>query len=215
MDMENATVLPISYQDTKPWLLEKHYARRMPSISFAYGLFIDDKLEGVVTYGHPPSPSLCKGVCGEQYKGDVLELNRLVVNSTAPKNSSSFLVGRSLKMLPRDSIIVSFADTAQGHVGYVYQATNWTYTGLSAKRTDWKLKGYEHLHGVTVADMSRGQANRAEWMRETYGEAFYLEDRPRKHRYVFFRNKKARRCLKYPTPPYPKGESKRYDCKDI
>lgn len=129
---------------------------------------------------------------------------------------ASKIVGRSLQMIPRPSIVVSYADTAQGHVGYVYQATNFTYTGLSAKRTDWKVKGKEHLHGATVADESRGQANRAQWMREKYGDDFYLEDRPRKHRYIYIcANKRDRKAilndLRYEIEDYPKGDSKRYD----
>lgn len=195
--MEGAIVKAISYQETKPWLLEKHYAKRMPSISFAFGLFIADKLEGVVTYGSPASPSLCKGVCGDEYKNNVLELNRLAINSTAPKNSASFLVGRSLKMLPLDKIIVSYADTAQGHVGYVYQSTNWIYTGATKPRTDIDTgeKHSRHYEGITD----------------------YSKRKPRssKHRYIFFRDKKARRALRYQQAPYPKGESQRYQCPDI
>ncbi len=33
-------------------------------------------------------------------------------------------------------IIVSYADTSQNHHGYIYQATNWIYTGLTKKNTD-------------------------------------------------------------------------------
>lgn len=126
------------------------------------------------------------------------------------------IVGKSLSHLPKPSIVVSYADTNQGHVGYVYQATNFIYTGLSAKRTDWKIKGMEHLHGQTIADMSKGHENRAEFMREKFGDDFYLEDRPRKHRYVFIVSSKSQRkvilsALKYEIEPYPKGETKRYD----
>jgi hypothetical protein len=111
-------------------------------------------------------------------------------------------------MLPRDKIIVSFADISQGHVGKVYQATNFLYCGLSAKRTDWKLKGMEHLHGQTIADEFRGMPNRANAMREKYGDDFYLSPRSRKHRYVTFVGSKgfksrARKALKYDVFPYP------------
>ena len=127
------------------------------------------------------------------------------------------LVGRSLRLLPKPSVVVSYADCAQGHVGYIYQATNFIYTGLSAKRTDWKIKGREHLHGATVADESRGQENRAEWMRAKYGDDFYLAERSRKHRYVYPVGSRAQKskiiaALRYPVEPYPKGESRRYDC---
>jgi len=109
----------ITYEQTKDWLLIKHYAHRMPSISYAFGLYEGDYLCGIVCYGKPPSPSLCKGLCGEEYAQYVLELSRLAINSDAPKNSASFLVGNSIKKLPKDTIVVSFADTAMNHNGYI------------------------------------------------------------------------------------------------
>ena len=124
------------------------------------------------------------------------------------------LVGRSLQMLPKPSIVVSYADTEQEHVGYVYQACNFLYTGLSAKRTDWKIKGMEHLHGQTIADISRGcDGSRSDFMREKFGDDFYLQDRARKHRYIFVtgKNKTLKNQIRYAVEPYPKGESKRYD----
>jgi hypothetical protein len=207
-------VKPIKPEETYAWLLEKHYARRLCPIQYAFGLYLDGCLSGVVTYGVPASSPLRAGICGAKYKDIVLELNRLCCDNT--KNKASILVGRSLRMIPPTAIIVSYADTEQGHIGYVYQATNFIYTGLSAKRTDWKIKGMEHLHGATVADMSRGMENRAQYMRDKFGDDFYLEDRSRKHRYVYFvGNKKEKRemmgSLMYATEPYPKGESRRYD----
>ena len=208
------SVLPIPSEEATPWLLAKHYAKRLCPISYAFGAYRDTKLIGVVTYGTPASAPLRSGVCGPEWADKVLELNRLCCENS--KNVASTLVGRSLRLLPKPSVVVSYADTAQGHVGYIYQATNFLYTGLSAKRTDWKIKGREHLHGATVADESRGQENRAEWMREKYGDDFYLEDRPRKHRYVFpcgnaKQREQIRAALRYAVEQYPKGESKHYD----
>lgn len=204
--------MPVS--EALPWLLSRHYAHRKCPVSYAFGAYRDSALIGVVTYGTPASAPLRSGICGAQWADKVLELNRLCCESS--KNTASQLIGRSLRLLPRPSIVVSYADTAQGHVGYIYQATNFVYTGLSAKRTDWKIRGREHLHGATVADESRGQENRAEWMRAKYGDAFYLEDRPRKHRYVFAVGNARQRnqiycSLLYAREPFPKGNSRRYD----
>lgn len=207
-------VLPIKSIDAAPWLLEKHYAKRMCPISFAFGAFEGGELVGVITYGTPSSSTLRVGICGSNYSDRVLELNRLCCNSK--KNLASRLVGQSLKMLPKPSIVVSYADIEQGHIGYIYQACNFIYTGLSAKRTDWKIKGMEHLHCATIADISRGKENRAQFMREKFGDDFYLQDRSRKHRYIYFLGGKKditemRSALKYKQEPYPKGESNRYD----
>jgi hypothetical protein len=151
---------------------------------------------------------LKRGIAGDEFKGDVLELNRLCLKYNR-KNEASYLVGNSLKKLPRNKIIVSFADTEQGHKGTVYQATNFLYCGLSAKRTDWKVKGKEHLHGQTIADEFRGVKNRAQAMRDKYGEDFYLAPRPRKHRYIFIAGDKSykksvKKALRYAVADYVK-----------
>ena len=101
-------VRQITRAETKPWILDKHYARRMPSVSFAYGLFDNNDLVGIITYGSPASPSLCKGVCGEEFRSRVIELNRLVIERGIP----SYLIGQSLRKLPKPKIIISYADTA-------------------------------------------------------------------------------------------------------
>lgn len=206
-------VMPIQTYEVEPWLLKKHYAKRIPSISYAFGLYEDGILVGVCTYGTPSAAPLRDGIAGPENSKYVLELNRLCIESKN-KNAASYLVGRSLRMLPKPSIVVSYADTEQEHIGYVYQACNFMYTGLSAKRTDWKVKGLEHLHGQTIADISRGcEGSRSDFMREKFGNDFYLEDRARKHRYIFVtgKNKALKQSIRYSQEPYPKGESKRYD----
>jgi hypothetical protein len=192
------------------WLIENvHYAKRIPSISFAFALILDGAIVGVVTYGTPPSSTLCKGICGEKYQSDVLELNRLVLVNNK-KNEASMLVGRSLQLLPKPKIIVSFADTAQNHHGCVYQATNFLYTGLSAKFMDPRVKGLEHQHHATYA---HGLTNKQ--VIEKYGkDNVTFVERSRKHRYIIFIGsrseiRKMRQELRYKVLPYPKNnESK-------
>ncbi len=202
----------VTRKEYLPFMLDIHYAGRSPSVSYAYGLYINNNLEGIVSYGTPPSSTLRRGVAGDKYIPDILELNRLVLQSNN-KNDSSWLIGNSLKLLPRNKIVVSYADTSQDHVGYVYQATNFIYTGLSAKRTDWKVRGKEHLHSQSIIDEFRGQPNRSKCLREKYGDDFYTIDRPRKHRYIFIIGSKTYRKevmknLKYSIKNYPKGVDK-------
>jgi len=192
-----------SYSSTKPYILDIHYAQRMPSISYSYGLFKDDVMVGIVCYGSPPSQSLCKGICGVEYKDKVLELNRLCLKNNL-KNESSYLVSQSLKLLPKPKVIVSYADTSQNHVGYIYQATNFLYTGLSDKRTEWRMKGSD-LHSKTICEKYTLEERKDNHM-------FYVTDRPRKHRYVYMiGNKKfvkqAKKDLRYPINDYPKAHT--------
>ena len=179
----------ITYNDTKPFILNIHYAKRMPSISYAYGLFLINELVGIVSYGSPASPSLCVGIAGLNNKSNVLELNRLVLKYNK-KNEASMLVGKSLQLLPKPKIIVSYADTNQDHVGFIYQATNFYFTGTSKPRTDMAGKNGKHS-------------------RHHLGDKTKRIFRSAKHRYVFIiGNKKEKKSLlkqlKYPILKYPK-----------
>lgn len=201
-------ILKIDSYQTYDWLMHKHYAKRIPSISFAYGLY-DQKniLQGICTIGKPPSPSLCDGICGKENSEYVFELNRLCVNEGLPKNTLSMFVGKVLNLLPK-TIIVSYADTSQNHHGYIYQATNWVYTGLSDKRSEWRKKNSNN-HSKSLCDKYT-----TEFMRES--DDFEMLERPRKHRYVYFVGSKKQKkywlkCLKYKICSYPKGENQRYD----
>jgi hypothetical protein len=187
-----------------------HYLHRKAPCSAAFGLFdLLGTLRGVVMYGTPSSSSLRSGIAGQDEAFNVIELTRLWIDDDAPKNSESYLIGNSIKQCGKE-IVVSFADSSQNHLGTVYQATNWLYTGLSAKRTDWTVEGIDK-HGHTWAD--KYTANQ---MRELFGDRFHLVPRSRKHRYVYLNAKGKRRRelfskLNYKQQPYPKQAAHRLE----
>ena len=201
-------ILPIKHQECSEWLLKIHYAKRLPLIMHSFGLFDNNILIGIVTYGMPASPALCVGICGEKYRDRVLELNRLCLLNNK-KNQASFLVGNSLKLLPKPSIIVSYADTSMNHNGYIYQATNFIYTGLSDKRTEWRMIN-SNQHSKTIVELYSLEE------RQKNKEKFHMIDRPRKHRYIYFLGDKKQKKemlgkLNYNIEPYPKGDNKNYE----
>ena len=136
----------VSYKIAKKWLLNYHYAKRTCNIMHSFGLFIEDKLSGVITFGMPPSSTLCSSICGNEFKKNVLELNRLITLDNLPKNSLSKFVSESIKMIGKDVIIVSFADANQNHNGYIYQATNFIYTGVSSNTSKLVDKFGKEFH---------------------------------------------------------------------
>ena len=106
-------------------------------------------------------------------------------------NTLSFFVSQCFKQLPKPMVLVSYADTSQNHHGYIYQATNWIYTGLSNKFTDYAVKGLEHMHHSSIEDsVGRYDKNKNidkhTLLKEKYGDKLYLKERPRKHRYFYF-----------------------------
>ncbi len=193
----------IKSQETYDWLLCKHYAKRIPSISYAFGLYKNKILKGVCTFGFPPNYNYNNGKCVfNTYECLTLELNRLVVNDGLKKNTLSFFVSQSLKTLPKPNCIVSYADPNQGHSGYIYQATNWIYTGTSKPKHKYIFEDggeFDIRRGID----KKGKIVDKKLMMPT-------------HRYLFFNGSKAeikkmKKDLKMDIKPYPKGENKRYD----
>jgi hypothetical protein len=204
MALEGYKVQTISYQLAMFYIIQKHYLHRKASCTHAFALYKDHEIKGVITYGTPSSPTLRDGVCGKEYTNDVIELTRLWVCDSVPRNGESFLIGNTLKRLDKD-IVVSYADESEGHVGRIYQATNWIYTGLSAKGFNWSVEGLD-AHNTSLLDRFDGDIDK---IREEYGDAFQLVPRSRKHRYVYLlgdrrRRKELQNAMKYKILPYPK-----------
>jgi hypothetical protein len=188
----------ISYKDAISFLLPLHYSGRKPSITYAFGYYENNVLKAVCTFGKPASNSLCVGVCGKEFSSNVYELNRLCVDGEIKIQLSSF-VSWCLKQLKQyNLIIVSYADKQMNHNGYIYQATNFLYTGATKSRTDKYVEGGKH---------SRHYDNSKQKGLRKY--------RSSKHRYVYFacdkkHKKKFTKSLNYKIEDYPKQENKRY-----
>jgi len=193
-------VVELEYKEACGFLMPRHYSGRKPNISVSFGWIIDNKLEAVCSFGKPASPQLCLGVCGKEYSKNVYELNRLCRNDTLGVQLSQF-VSYCLRVLRcRDWIVISYADTAMNHNGYIYQACNFIYTGCTKERTDKYTEGNRrsrHYNNATQSNLRKVRSS--------------------KHRYLFFctADKKLKkqwsRSLNYEIKKYPKGENKTYE----
>jgi len=175
----------ITSQTMNDVVVKNHYAHRAVPSSWSFGCFNVGELMGVISFGKPASPHLCRGICGEENAGRVYELNRLWLDGKCPKNSESRFISWSIRELSKirpHLILVSYADTGANHNGAIYAATNWIYTGLSDKRSSGdKVVGNKHSrHSRTL-------------------EYAVIVPRTRKHRFVYFCNPADRCLLKWDT----------------
>lgn len=179
--------------------MPKHYAGRKPQITKAFGWYEDDRLVAVCTFGKPASPQLCDGICGKEFSSSVYELNRLVRVEDFDGQLSQFISGCLRELKKENWIVVSYADSGMTHHGYIYQASNFLYTGCTKQRTDRYVEGKHSRH----ADFDNPKGIR--------------QVRTAKHRYVYFctSDKKLKRqwrvALNYPILPYPKGDNENYE----
>lgn len=206
--MKDFTVIPCTKRDADAIVTARHYSRK-PSIFWkGFALVRGGQIEGVAVYGQP-SAAIQKHAFHER-SFRLYELSRVVVQ-TPERNAASFLIGRSLQMLETPCAVVSYADSAWGHTGCIYQATNWLYTGATKSHDHLYLIDGVATHPMTLRD--RGITNPKEWARLNDIETVPPKE---KHRYFYMLGGKRDRrlmrdTLRYPAMPYPKGEANRYD----
>tara|TARA_R100000231_G_scaffold128569_1_gene99692 strand:- start:2414 stop:3100 length:687 start_codon:yes stop_codon:yes gene_type:complete len=214
--MNNYSVISIKSNETYDWILNKHYLKRLPSISYSFGLYHKNELVGVCTFGNAITNVMKISICGKKYMNYVYELNRLCTNDDLHKNANSYFLGRIFRLLPKPLIIVSYADKSIGHNGYVYQATNFMFTGKTHTQLDWKLKGSENIHNRTLIDEFVNQKNRVKKLKEKYGDRLYQIKREPKYRYIKFLGSKKQikifnKNKRFKCLDYPKGKNIKYD----
>ena len=171
---------------------EKHYLHREVNSNWAFGAYHKEFLFGAISFAKPANPTLCDAICGEEARLRVYELNRLWMDDRCPKNSESRFIGWALRELSNVKphlILVSYADSAFGHMGRVYKATNWVYTGLTKTHFDKVFPDGRHPRSVTPSDRSSAET--------------VVRERSRKHRYVYFYDPIDRANLAWETFVYP------------
>lgn len=208
---ENYTVKSINKKTAEKIIVESHYLHTKAPISAAYGLFYKDVIAGAITFGSPTSPRVAN-ILGKEHSRKMYELNRLYCYDWTPRNSESYFISNAIKLLqlehPAFKILISYADTAAGHVGLVYQATNWIYTGTGFQGGGNIVIDGKKYHRRTI-NSKYGTSDIKVLSKMLPGADIKLSKLSVKHRYFKFigskkENKELLRALKYPILPYPK-----------
>ncbi len=139
-------------------------------------------------------------------ESDVIELRRLVIKRGYDKNISSWFVSKTIKYLKANTetkVIVSYADPYYGHKGYIYQALNFKYIGLSGKDKGYKdIETGKTYHSRALRTKYKGEYKPFVQELRRKLELGKLEEivLPGKHTYIYNVNKGAEIL----SLPYPK-----------
>jgi hypothetical protein len=176
-----------------------HYAKLTPPHKIAFSVFEGGEWCGCVLYGLGGSPQLHK-----QYKlpmGKVFELQRMALNGK--QSCTSKILALSIKMVKKNckniDLLVSFADSEQGHTGVIYQATNWIYENLSY--TDNYYLNGKKIHSKNYAENYRGPE---------YKKHIEIRKGLPKYKYIYPLNEKIRKQVIYLAKEYPKPAVKAF-----
>lgn len=238
-DVSRVSISLISKNVAKDMIIEKHYTHTWTACRYPIGIYYEmdepdifgntQKLIGCAIYGFPVGAKAPTSVCEGLTKDNILELTRLYIDDGYGSNIESYALSQTFKWLRENDknikVLISYSDNGEGHLGGIYQATNWIYQGNSSEialMPNWSIslskEPYKWIHSRTV--FSRWGSNNLEHLKRVIGKEGYSRFWRRmeyvKHRYVqiLARDKKERRDLlkrlKHEIKPYPK-ETALYD----
>lgn len=203
---------PVSF--ARGHIARGHYSGSMPdSTKEVFAGFYGQALAGIVVFGMGANHNQYTALVPDIGLGRYRELTRLWVDDRCPPNTASRLVSDAISQLPDEvELLVSYADSEQGHVGFVYQALNFLFCGTTSESTRLvdrdgnpvhpRLVGIYRMRRPELADLTGPEiCRRMGWTK--------VRSHP-KFRYVMLRGPRSRRrqmmrtVADHVVTPYPK-----------
>lgn len=175
-----------------------HYSRTMPvAKTVSIGVWEDGAFIGAVLFSWGANPNI-----GKPYGLEMTEVAELVrvalTNHAAP---TSRIIAIAIRLLSAKSpglrLLVSYADTEQGHHGGIYQAGNWLYAGCTSKKVDYWV-GDRKLQRRAYTGQNFGKG------RLPLPSGAVMRESPPKHRYLMPLDPEMRARIEPLRKPYPK-----------
>ncbi len=118
---------------------KNHYSHKIYNATYIHlGVYMDSELVGILQYGYAMNPASQASVVSDTEIDEYLELNRMWLDDSVPRNGESKAISYSIKYLkkryPKIKWIQSFADERCNKFGIVYQAANFQYYGEHTTR---------------------------------------------------------------------------------
>ena len=198
-----------------------HYSGKVVNNSnLHFGAFLDNRLHGVLSYGNSLDKEKMMGLVRDTEWNGFLELNRMAFDDYLPRNSESYCIAKTLRLIkknaPHVKWVVSFADACSCGDGTIYRASNFVLTDIKENYNLCELPNGEKIHKMTLE--SNPTTKRLELGGRSYydvtGGKFdfkkYVEFTNAKIlkgfqlRYVYFIDKKYRKKLTVPEIPFSK-----------
>ena len=179
------------YDAAKYAVLRWHYSKCMPvGKLIKFGVWENDKFIGAVIFGRGANKGLLSPYGLLQIEG--CELVRVALSKH--ETSVSRILAIVIKQLKINysgiKAIVSFADSIQGHIGGIYQAGGWLYTGMSNSADEYIYNG-KRWHGRAFRKSHGSHLN--------YGDKVQIINGAKKYRYIMLLDKKIEiKSMSYP-----------------
>jgi hypothetical protein len=203
----------------RAFIKEYHYSGKVVNNSnLHFGCFLDGRLHGVLSYGSSLDKRKMMTLVDGTGWNEFLELNRMALDDYLPRNSESYCIAMTLRMIkknaPHIKWVVSFADGCSCGDGTIYRASNFVLTDIKENYNLCELPSGEKIHKMTLEsnpttkrdelggksyyDITEGKFDFKRYVEYTNAKilkGFQL-------RYVYFIDKQSRKKLTVPEIPF-------------
>jgi hypothetical protein len=204
VSVKDFTVEEIPRKSLVSFIEKHHYSHNVNGVQslYHYGLYREGNfglptMIGAMMYAHPSMPATAAKY-NPINPDKCLELRRLVCIDDTPKNTESYFIGKTFKLLKQTTdmeVVVSFADQHQGHTGVIYKASNFDYLGETSKGRILMVDGKE-MHSRSLNQLDRPYGRELNRRYKAGDENIFWKNTKPKHIYTYYLNKKIKREIK-------------------
>lgn len=198
----------------RQYILRYHYMGTMPNSLVCFGVFYQGELSGCIAYGCTENTGTkIRKILPNLKDGEFIEMQRMHIKDICGKNSESFALGRTLRLLKAKGIkaVITHSGGCKNDCGIVYQSSNWLYFGKVKCRDFYHTTAgrYESLapvlrYGkVPNAIKRQGHQKVGEYV---FGPGEVVDSY--RYTYVFPTQKEIRAELEEKCQPYPKDSAR-------
>lgn len=197
----------------KHFIEKNHYSKMLPqAIKYRFSFYSDWDFMGMAIFSIPANQHAITSEFYDETQKIGIELSRVFTFNKTPKNFESYCLSQSFKYINKHSdydLIVSYADPAFNHVGYVYQALNGIYLGQTGTEIRYMHNGKLITRRGLGRKKGQTEKDHAQNIIKDGGERIKM---PGKHKYIFFicgkkRKKELLLKMKRQPLPYPKSSN--------
>jgi len=181
-----------------------HYSKTLPLPPLAkIGVWENNIFIGAIIFGHGTNNNLAKPY-SLKYE-EVTELQRVALNKH--DTPVSRIVSIAIKLIKKQyvklKLIISFADANEGHLGIIYQAGGWIYSGIAKSTPKYKTPDGKILHQRQVN--KKGFNKEFGNLRKCFKpEQCVVIKQLNKYRYLYPINDEIKNQILLLAKPYPK-----------
>ena len=198
-------VAPCTARSAKYACERWHYSETAPASMLKLGVWDSEKkFVGCMLYGYGSGKATRGDAYGLRKTHDIAELQRVAMRANHGLIVSQVVaagVRIVKKHCPNLRMLISFADEGwRGHVGTIYQASGWIYTGT------FEGLAFYMVHGQRVHPRSthaKGWKQSLDWIRKNIDPNAY-KVLGKKHRYLYPLDKEIKNRIVKLAKPYPK-----------